>query len=101
MMDKITIPRLQQMKRAGQKIAALTSYDRTTAQLLDASGLEILLVGDSLGMVKLGYRTTLPVTIEDMLYHTKIVARAPHRALLVADMPFMSYQANADEAVRN
>ena len=77
------------MKRAGQKIAALTCYDFSTAKLLNEAGIDILLVGDSLGMVKLGYASTLPVTVEDIAYHTRIVARGNSRALLVADMPYL------------
>ena len=84
---KITVPSLQAMKRDKQKIVVLTSYDYTTTQLINAAGVDIVLVGDSLGMVKLGYSSTLPVTVEDMLYHTRIVAKANTRALLITDMP--------------
>jgi 3-methyl-2-oxobutanoate hydroxymethyltransferase len=89
------------MKQQGQRIVALTCYDYTTAQLLNAAGVDVLLVGDTLGMVKLGYSSTLPVTVEDILYHTRIVAKGNSRALLVADMPYLSYQVSAEEAVRH
>lgn len=100
-MDKVTVPKLLEMKKNGQKIATLTTYDFTTTRILNEAGADILLVGDSLGMVKLGYDTTLPVTVEDMLYHTRIVTRAGGRALVVTDMPYMSYQASPADAVRN
>ena len=100
-MQKITSNVLQQMKRDRQKIVALTSYDLTTTKLLNESGVDIVLVGDSLGMVKMGFSSTLPVTVDDMVYHTRLAGRGNSRALLVADMPFMSYQASAEEAIRN
>ena len=99
--DRVTLASLAQKKRQGRKITALTAYDYPTALLVDGSGVDIALVGDSLGMEELGYDTTLPVTTEIMLHHTKAVRRGTRRALLVADMPFLSYQVNADEAVRN
>jgi 3-methyl-2-oxobutanoate hydroxymethyltransferase len=89
------------MKQRGERIAMLTAYDYPTAKLLDEAGIDSLLVGDSLGMVVLGYPTTLPVTMEDMLHHCKAVARGASRALLVGDLPFMAYQASREEAVRN
>src|SRR5438876_12294005 len=89
------------MKRKRQKIVVLTSYDFTTTKLLNEAGIDVILVGDSLGMVKLGYESTLPVTVEDMAYHARIVARGNQRCLLVADMPYLSYHASAQEAVRN
>ena len=79
----------------------LTAYDATMARLLERAGVDLLLVGDSVGMVVLGYENTLPVTMEEMLHHTRAVSRGAERALVVADMPFLSYQVNADEAVRN
>ena len=100
-MDKVTVLAVQEMKRLRKKIVALTSYDLTTSQLLNEAGVDIVLVGDSLGMVKLGYASTLPVTVDDMAYHTKIVARGNSRSLLVTDMPFLSYQASISEAIRN
>jgi 3-methyl-2-oxobutanoate hydroxymethyltransferase len=98
---KVTIHTLGQMKRRGERIAMLTAYDYPTSKLLDGCGIDVLLVGDSLGMVVLGYPTTLPVTMEDMLHHCKAVARGASRALLVGDLPFMAYQASREEAVRN
>jgi 3-methyl-2-oxobutanoate hydroxymethyltransferase len=89
------------MKTAGQKIAVLTAYDAITARLFDSAGIDVLLVGDSLGMVILGYETTLPVTMDDMVHHTRAVSRGASRALVVADMPFLSYQVSVEEAVRN
>src|SRR5882672_8933787 len=100
-MDKVTVPMLREMKRRRQKIVALTSYDFTTTRLLNEAGVDVILVGDSLGMAKLGYDSTLPVTVEDMAYHTRIVRRGNSRALLVTDMPYLSYQASPQEAVRH
>jgi 3-methyl-2-oxobutanoate hydroxymethyltransferase len=99
--DKVTLLSLAQKKRQGRKITVLTAYDYPTALLVDGSGVDIALVGDSLGMEELGYDTTVPVTMEIMLHHVKAVRRGTRRALLIADMPFLSYQVNADEAVRN
>ncbi len=98
---KVTVPIVREMKRRGEKIAALTAYDATMASLLDEAGLDIILVGDSAAMVVAGYETTLPMTMEAMLYHTAAARRGVRRALLVADMPFLSYQVNTEEAVRN
>src|SRR5713101_7185013 len=89
------------MKQAGERITMLTAYDATFAKLLDRAGIEILLVGDSLGMVVQGHDTTLPVTMDQMVYHCAAVRRGVSQAHLVADMPFGSYQASADEAVKN
>jgi 3-methyl-2-oxobutanoate hydroxymethyltransferase len=89
------------MKKTGEKIAMLTAYDFLVAKLLDQVGIDIILVGDSLGNVVQGHETTLPVTVEDMIYHAKAVKRAVKNALIVVDMPFMSYQNSIDEAVRN
>ena len=97
----IRVPDLKEKKARGEKIAALTAYDATTARLLDRAGVDVILVGDSLGMVVLGYENTLPVTIEDMLHHTRAVVRGTERALVVADMPFLTYQVSVAEAVRN
>src|SRR5579863_7335526 len=97
----ITAPSLREMKARKQKIVVLTCYDYTAAQLLNAAGVDVLLVGDSLGMVKLGHSSTLPVTVEDMLYHTRIVARGNSRALLITDMPYLSYQVSVEEAIRH
>jgi 3-methyl-2-oxobutanoate hydroxymethyltransferase len=98
---RITANTLLQKKLAGQPISALTAYDYPTARLVDEAGIDMVLVGDSLGMVVLGYENTLPVTLDEMLHHTRAVARALRRAYLVADMPFGSYQASIDDAVRN
>lgn len=97
----VRIPDLQDKKRRGEKIAMLTAYDATMARLLDRAGVDALLVGDSLGVVILGHENTLGVTLEQMIHHTQAVARGTERALVIADMPFMTYQVNADEAMRN
>ena len=98
---KITLNTLQQMSRDGEKIAAVTCYDASFAALLEAAGVEVLLVGDSLGMVVQGQETTLPVSMDEMEYHTRCVARGSRRAFIVADMPFGSYQESPQQAVRN
>ena len=98
---KRTAPSIQAMKAAGEKIAALTAYDFVTARLLDEAGVDVLLVGDSAAMVVLGYENTLPVTLDAMLVLTAAVARAKPTALVVGDMPFMSYQASQADAVRS
>jgi 3-methyl-2-oxobutanoate hydroxymethyltransferase len=98
---KIWAPQLREMKQRGEKIAMLTAYDALMAQLFDRSGIEILLVGDSVGMVLLGYGTTIPVTLDAMVHHTAAVSRGTRRALIVADMPFLTYQTGAEEAIRN
>jgi len=87
----LTVPRLRQMKSAGEKIVALTAYDASFGRLLDAAGVDLVLVGDSLGMVLQGHASTLPVTVADIVYHCACVARGMHAPLLVADMPFGSY----------
>ena len=99
--QKVTIHTLQQKKERGEKIAMLTAYDATFARLLDESDIDILLVGDSLGMVVQGHETTLPVTLDEMIYHTRAVARGAGRAQIVGDMPFMTYQAGLDTALAN
>jgi 3-methyl-2-oxobutanoate hydroxymethyltransferase len=99
--DKVTVPALLEMKRRGEKIVMLTAYDYQTARIEDAAGVDVILVGDSLGMVVLGYENTLPVTVEEVVHHLKAVARAKPRAMLVGDLPFMSYQAGVEDAVRN
>ena len=106
---KITVPEILSRKSVqfpqtagnSKKITCLTAYDYPTARLLDDAGVDILLVGDSLGMVVLGYENTLPVTLEEMLHHTRAVRRGTRHALLVADMPFGTYQGDTAEAVRN
>ncbi|HDQ46385.1 MAG TPA: 3-methyl-2-oxobutanoate hydroxymethyltransferase [bacterium] len=99
--SKVTIPHLIRMKQAGERITCLTAYDWLIAGLLDQAGIEVILVGDSGGMVFSGYESTLPVTMDQMVYHTRAVSRGVGRALCVADMPFLSYQIRPDEAVRN
>ncbi len=101
MEKKITVLDIQNMKDDGQKITMLTAYDYPFARILDSVGVDILLVGDSSGSVIAGYENTLPVTMEEVMYHTKAVARGRKRALLVADMPFMSYQVSIPDARRN
>ena len=98
---KVTTLALRQKKERGEPISMLTAYDYPTALIMDQAGMDSILVGDSLGMVVLGYENTLPVTMEDMLHHCRAVARGAKAALLIGDMPFMSYQASVEEAVRN
>lgn len=98
---KITTRRLQEMKAAGEKIACLTAYDYLTASILDAAGIDVILVGDSAGTVFAGHDTTIPMTMEQMLYHTEVVGRATEHALVVGDLPFMAYQISEEEALRN
>lgn len=99
-MSRITVTTLRAMKQAGEKIAVLTAYDASFARILDEAGVEILLVGDSLGMVVQGRETTLPVTLDDMIYHTRMVAVGSQRALIMADMPFMTC-ATPQQALEN
>lgn len=98
---KVTIRTFHEKKAVGEPITMLTAYDYATAVAVDRAGLDSILVGDSLGMVVLGYETTLPVTMADMLHHCRAVSRGARRALLIGDMPFMSYQVSVAEAVRN
>ncbi len=100
-MDKVTIHTLKRQKQAGQRICMVTAYDATFARVLDDAGADILLVGDSLGMVVQGNDSTLPVTMEQMVYHTRAVSRGARRAHVVGDMPFLSYQTTAVDAVKN
>ncbi|MEO0096427.1 MAG: 3-methyl-2-oxobutanoate hydroxymethyltransferase [candidate division WOR-3 bacterium] len=97
----ITTETIIQMKKKKEKIACLTAYDYPTAKILDEAGIEIILVGDSAANVVAGEKNTLPITMSDMLYHTKVVARAVKNALVITDMPFLSYQCSIDEAVKN
>jgi 3-methyl-2-oxobutanoate hydroxymethyltransferase len=99
--ERITTIELQAMKKRGEKIVVLTAYDALLAGLEDAAGIEIILVGDSAGMVIAGYDTTLPVKMEPMLYHTSCVSRSVKRAMVIADMPFMSFQVSAEQALIN
>jgi 3-methyl-2-oxobutanoate hydroxymethyltransferase len=98
---KVTTLGLRQMKAKGQPITMLTAYDYPTAVAIDQAGIDVILVGDSLGMVVLGYDNTLPVTMDEMIHHSKAVARGARLALLVGDMPFLSYQVSVEDAVRN
>jgi 3-methyl-2-oxobutanoate hydroxymethyltransferase len=98
---RITIPSLRRRKRRGEKITMLTAYDFGFAQIFDTAGIDVLLVGDSLGNVVQGRETTLPVTMDEAVYHTRMVSRGARRAFVIGDMPFGSYQVCADEAVRN
>jgi 3-methyl-2-oxobutanoate hydroxymethyltransferase len=99
--DKITVPHIFKMKQRGEKITCLTAYDYSFARILDEAGVEMLLVGDSLGCVVQGGANTLAVTMDEMIYHTRLVVRGRKRALVIGDMPFMSYQTGKDEALRN
>lgn len=101
MKDKVTIHSLKKLKGAGQKICMVTAYDATFARILDEAGADVLLVGDSLGMVVQGHDSTLPVTMDQMVYHSRAVTRGAKRSHVVGDMPFMSYQNSPEEAVRN
>jgi len=98
---KVTTKTITGMKKKGEKIAMLTAYDYLMASQLDECGIDIVLVGDSLGNVVLGYENTIPVTMEDMIHHCSAVSRGVKRAMVVGDMPFMSYQSSTEEAVRN
>jgi 3-methyl-2-oxobutanoate hydroxymethyltransferase len=98
---RVTIPKLQERARGGEKLAMLTCYDASFAALSDAAGVDILLIGDSLGMVIQGHDTTLPVTLEETEYHVRLVARGSSNALVCADMPFGSFQESKEQAFRN
>ena len=99
--QKVTVPDLGRMKAAGERITMVTAYDASFARLLDMAGVELLLVGDSLGMVVQGQDTTLPVTLDQMVYHTRLVVRGAERALVVGDLPFGSYQVSPAQAVES
>jgi len=99
--ERVTVTAVRAMKARGERVAMLTAYDTPTARLLDAAGVDVILVGDSLAMVALGYETTLPVTLDEMLHHTRAVARGAARALVVGDLPFLSYQVSREEALRS
>ena len=101
MRKKVTKSTLIGMKRRGERIAAITSYDFLSTRIIDGSGVDLILVGDSLGMVILGYDNTLPVTMEQVVHHLKAVSRAKPKAMVAGDLPFMSYQASVEDAVRN
>ncbi len=101
MADKVTVPEISKMKQRGEKITCLTAYDYSFARILDEAGVDILLVGDSVGCVVQGQPNTLGVTMDEMIYHTRAVARGRRRALLVGDMPFLSFQISKDQALYN
>lgn len=98
---RVTINQIKEMKQKGEKISMLTAYDYSTAKLIDEAGIPLILVGDSLGMVVLGYGSTIPVTMDEMIHHTKAVVRGAAKALIVGDMPFMTYQVSVEDALRN
>jgi 3-methyl-2-oxobutanoate hydroxymethyltransferase len=98
---RVTITQIKEMKQKGEKISMLTAYDYSTAKLIDEAGIPLILVGDSLGMVVLGYGSTIPVTMDEMIHHTKAVVRGAAKALIVGDMPFMTYQVSIEDALRN
>lgn len=97
----MTVPDLLKCKRDGRKIVVVTAYDALFARIVEQAGLDVILVGDSLGIVVQGKSNTLSVTMDEMLYHTKLVAGAAQRSLVIGDMPFLSYQVGQEEAVRN
>ena len=99
--ERVTVPQFRDRKARRERIAVLTAYDATMARLLDGAGVDALLVGDSLGMVVLGHESTVPVTLDDMLHHTQAVVRGSSRALVIADMPFLTYQTSTADALRN
>jgi 3-methyl-2-oxobutanoate hydroxymethyltransferase len=98
---RTTILQIKEMKQKGKKIPMLTAYDYATAKLIDGAGVPLILVGDSLGMVVLGYESTIPVTMDEMLHHTKAVVRGTEQSLIIGDMPFMTYHASVSEALHN
>ncbi|MGE0786865.1 MAG: 3-methyl-2-oxobutanoate hydroxymethyltransferase [Sandaracinaceae bacterium] len=99
--SRVTVPSLLAMKQRGERITMLTAYDATFARMFEDADIDVLLVGDSLGMVVQGHDSTLPVTVDEVIYHTRAVARGCRRPLIVGDLPFMSYQVNPDDALRN
>jgi 3-methyl-2-oxobutanoate hydroxymethyltransferase len=98
---RVTISQIKEMKQKGEKIVMLTAYEYSTAKIVDEVGVPLILVGDSLGMVVLGYESTIPVTMEEMLHHTKAVVRGTKRSLIVGDMPFMTYHVSVEQALQN
>jgi 3-methyl-2-oxobutanoate hydroxymethyltransferase len=101
MAQKVTIAELQSKKERGEKITMMTAYDYPTATLVDQAGIDTILVGDSLGMVMLGYDSTVPVTMDDMIHHCKAVSRGASQSFVIGDMPFLSYQVSTEEAIHN
>lgn len=100
-MDKVTVATIRKKKKRKEKIVTLTAYDYSTSRIMNEAGIDLILVGDSLGMVVLGYENTVPVTMADMLHHTRAVVRGNTRCLVAADMPFLSYQVSDEEALHN
>jgi 3-methyl-2-oxobutanoate hydroxymethyltransferase len=98
---RITVNQIKEMKPMGEKITMLTAYDYATARIIDGAGIPLILVGDSLGMVVLGYESTIPVTMDEMLHHTRAVSRAAKNAMVIGDMPFMSYHLSIEQALTN
>jgi 3-methyl-2-oxobutanoate hydroxymethyltransferase len=98
---RTTVSQIKEMKPKGEKIAMLTAYDYSTAKIVDEAGVPLILVGDSLGMVVLGYESTIPVTMEEMLHHTRAVVRGTKQAMVIGDMPFMTYHVSVEDALRN
>ena len=98
---RITIADIRKYKEKGERFAAITAYDVVSARLVDEAGIPLILVGDSLGMVVLGYDSTIPVTLDDIIHHTRAVVRGSQRALIVADLPFMTYQKSAEQALES
>ena len=98
---RVAIGEIKEMKQKGEKIPMLTAYDYSTAKLIDEAGVPLILVGDSLGMVILGYESTIPVTMDEMIHHTKAVVRGTKHALVIGDMPFMTYHVSVEDALRN
>jgi 3-methyl-2-oxobutanoate hydroxymethyltransferase len=98
---RITINQIKEMKQKGEKITMLTAYDYSTARIVDGVGIPLILVGDSLGMVVLGYESTIPVTMDEMLHHTKAVVRGTKQAMIIGDMPFMTYHLSVEQALKN
>ena len=100
-MARVSVGQIKEMKQRGEKIAMLTAYDYSTAKIIDEAGIPLILVGDSLGNVVLGYESTIPVTMEDMLHHTKAVTRGAKKAIVIGDMPFMTYHISVEQALTN
>ena len=98
---RVTITQVKEMKQKGEKITMITAYDYSTAKIVDEVGVPLILVGDSLGMVVLGYESTIPVTLEEMIHHTKTVVRGTKQAMVIGDMPFMTYHLSVEDALRN
>ncbi|MBM3149840.1 MAG: 3-methyl-2-oxobutanoate hydroxymethyltransferase, partial [Chloroflexi bacterium] len=98
---RVTISEIKEFKQKKEKFVMLTAYDYSTARLVDEAGVPLILVGDSLGMVLLGYDSTIPVTMDEMIHHTKAVVRGAKHALVIGDMPFMTYHTSASDALRN